>query len=67
MRVVLEPDPVDPGLCRDPDDLMLLGLVVPGRAEAFVTGDSALLVDRQYSHARIMSPRAFWEHNAHLE
>lgn len=59
--LILEPDAVDKGICRDPDDLMVLGLVVPGNADAIVTGDKDLLVIKAYKNARIMTPRAFWE------
>jgi putative PIN family toxin of toxin-antitoxin system len=60
---ILEPEPVDEGACRDPGDLMILGLVAPGNADAIVTGDHDLLVIGQYRQARIMSPRSFWESN----
>lgn len=64
---VLEPERVDPGVCRDPGDLMVLGLVAPGRAEAIVTGDNDLLVIEEFRQARILSPRGFWDHNAKPE
>ncbi|MFM8363898.1 MAG: putative toxin-antitoxin system toxin component, PIN family, partial [Verrucomicrobiota bacterium] len=50
-----------PGTCRDPDDLMVLGLVSPGSAQAIVTGDKDLLVLEQFKGTPIMTPRAFWE------
>lgn len=62
---VLEPETVDPGVCRDPGDLMVLGLVAPGRAEAIITGDNDLLVIGEFRQAQVLSPRAFWDHNAH--
>ena len=58
---MLEPEEVGEGVCRDPGDLMILGLVAPGKADAIVTGDNDLLVIREYKQARIMSPRTFWE------
>ena len=58
---ILEPDEVEKSVCRDPDDLMILGLVVPGHADAIVTGDKDLLVIKTYKQARIMTPRGFWE------
>jgi predicted nucleic acid-binding protein len=36
-------------------------LVVPGNADAIVTGDKDLLVIKSYKGARIMTPRGFWE------
>jgi putative PIN family toxin of toxin-antitoxin system len=58
---ILEPEEVEKAICRDPDDLMILGLVSPGNADAIVTGDKDLLVIKQYKSARIMTPRSFWE------
>ncbi len=60
---ILEPEEVKKGICRDPDDLMILGLVAPGDADAIVTGDKDLLIIKEYKKARIMSPRSFWESN----
>lgn len=60
---ILEPEEVKKRICRDPDDLMILGLVAPGNADAIVTGDKDLLILKEYKKARIMSPRSFWESN----
>jgi len=60
---ILNPEDVSPGTCRDPNDLMILGLVAPGHVEAIITGDKDLLVLKQYKTARIMTPRSFWESN----
>lgn len=58
-----EPDAVDEGTCRDPDDNAVLGLVPPSGAEAIISGDQDLLVIGQYKGAQILSPRQFWEQN----
>jgi putative PIN family toxin of toxin-antitoxin system len=55
------PEKLDPKLCRDPNDLMVLGLASPGDARAIVTGDKDLLVLGAFKGAPIMTPRAFWE------
>lgn len=60
---VLEPEAVAKGTCQDPNDLMILGLIGPGKADAIVTGDKDLLVVKRYKSTRIMSPRRFWEWN----
>jgi uncharacterized protein len=60
---ILEPEDVQKAVCRDPDDLMILGLVAPGNADAIVTGDKDLLGIKKYKEARIMTPRSFWESN----
>lgn len=61
--LILEPEVLEKDICRDPDDLMILGLVVPGKVEAVVTGDKDLLVIKKYRTAQIVSPRTFWESN----
>lgn len=60
---ILDPEDVQKSVCRDPDDLMVLGLVVPGKADAIVTGDKDLLVIKEYKRSRIMTPRSFWDSN----
>lgn len=55
------PEKLDPKTCRDPNDLMVLGLVAPGDAQAIVTGDKDLLVMESFKGASIMTPRAFWK------
>jgi putative PIN family toxin of toxin-antitoxin system len=60
---ILEPEHVDRSICRDPNDLMILGLVEPGEADAIITGDMNLLIIKKYKNARILSPRDFWESN----
>jgi len=57
---LVSPEKLDPKTCRDPNDLMVLGLVSPGDAKAMVTGDKDLLVLGRFKGASIMTPRAFW-------
>lgn len=49
------------GLCRDPADEMVLGLVVPGRVDVIVCGDKDLLVLKKFETARTVTPREFRE------
>ncbi|MFP4128342.1 MAG: putative toxin-antitoxin system toxin component, PIN family [Desulfonatronovibrio sp.] len=58
---ILMPLAVDPQSCRDPDDLMILGLVSPGNVEVVVTDDKDLLVLGSYKEVPIITPREFWE------
>jgi putative PIN family toxin of toxin-antitoxin system len=60
---LLEPAVVAKHICRDPDDVMLLGLAETGRADVIITGDKDLLVIESYATARILTPREFWERN----
>ena len=59
--LLLTPEAVPTDACRDPNGLMILGLVAPGKADVIVTGDQDLLVIKKYKNAHILSPRAFWE------
>jgi putative PIN family toxin of toxin-antitoxin system len=58
---LVKPEELDRKTCRDPNDLMVLGLVSPGEAEASVTGDKDLLVIGAFRGAAIITPRPFWE------
>jgi len=58
---VVEPIELSRNVCRDPDDLMVLGLVAPGVADIVVSGDQDLLVIGKFAGTRIVSPRDFWE------
>ncbi len=58
---ILDPDKVEKSICRDPGDLMVLGLVAPAKADVIITGDKDLLVLKKFGIARILSPRAFWD------
>lgn len=60
---LVKPEKLDSKTCRDPNDLMVLGLVSPGEAQAIVTGDKDLLVLSVFKGASIMTPRDFWELN----
>jgi len=58
---ILEPEDISRETCRDPNDLMILGLIAPGDIDAIITGDKDLLVLKKYGGARIISPRGFWD------
>lgn len=47
------------GVCRDPDDEVVLAAAVEGRADRIVTGDKDLLVLGEYEGIPIITPRAF--------
>jgi putative PIN family toxin of toxin-antitoxin system len=58
---IIEPTSVPRTICRDPDDVMLLGLAESGRADVIITGDKDLRVLKCHAAARILTPREFWE------
>ncbi|RME91018.1 MAG: putative toxin-antitoxin system toxin component, PIN family [Verrucomicrobia bacterium] len=59
---LVAPAPVSPEVCRDPDDLHVLGLAEAAQADCLVTGDQDLLVLGRHKGCLILSPRQFAEH-----
>ena len=53
-----EPPPV---VVRDPDDAVILGEALAGRADVLVSGDQDLLVLERVGALRILDPRGFWD------
>lgn len=58
--LVVEPEPVDRGACRDPKDLPVLGTTLAGRAKCLITGDEDLLVLGSFRGVAILRPADFW-------
>ena len=56
---VVVPVPLEPSVCRDADDVMVLGTAVAGEATCIITGDKDLLVLRQFGSVKILSPAEF--------
>ena len=56
---MIDPVPLPPDICRDPDDVKILGLAVSANANYIVTGDKDLLVLKEFQGIPILSPRAF--------
>jgi len=46
-------------VCRDPDDIKILGLAVASNADYIVTGDKDLLVLKRFQGIPIVNPRSF--------
>ncbi len=57
---IVEPEAVDPSVCRDRDDTLIIGTALEGDAEIIITGDDDLLDLKQYRKVKIMTPREFW-------
>ena len=49
--------PLDQTVCRDPDDDMVLGSALSGKADVIVTGDKDLLVLKSFRKIPILTPR----------
>ncbi len=47
------------GICRDPNDDMILECAVAANADVIISGDKDLLALDQYEGIRILTPRAF--------
>ena len=50
------------GVCRDPDDDIILLCASETEADFLVTGDNDLLVIKEYANTKILSPREFELH-----
>ena len=56
---MIDPVPLASDICRDPDDVKILGLAVAASANYIVTGDKDLLVLKEFQGIPILDPRAF--------
>lgn len=59
---VVEPAPLNPPVCRDPDDDVVLGTALAGACDYIVTGDKDLLVLERFREILILVPAEFWRH-----
>lgn len=59
---IVEPAIMDTTVCRDPDDISVIGTALNGKAKFIITGDEDLLVLGKYKEIEIITPREFW-HN----
>ena len=55
------PDEIDSSICRDENDLAILGTAKAARAKYIVSGDKDLLILKNYLDIAIVDPRAFWQ------
>ena len=53
------PAALDDTVCRDPDDDVVLGTALAGKADIILTGDEDPLVLKSYRGIRILSPRQY--------
>jgi len=56
---IVTPVPLARSLCRDPDDVKILGLAVAANVDCIVTGDKDLLILERFQGIPILTPRSF--------
>ncbi|MEK6692827.1 MAG: putative toxin-antitoxin system toxin component, PIN family [Nitrospirota bacterium] len=57
---IFKPEHVDTHICRDIDDVKIIGTAMSGKARFIITGDEDLLVLKKYGGLEIITPREFW-------
>ena len=55
------PAHIDRDICRDPEDLQVIGTCLSGGARYLISGDKDLLALGNYLETRILSPRDFYD------
>lgn len=58
---IVEPDPIKSSICKDKNDLPIIGTATKGTASCVVTGDADLLALKNYLGIDIITPREFWD------
>lgn len=58
---LVAPEALEPPVCRDRDDDVVLGTALAGACAAIVTGDQDLLVLDPFRDIRVLAPSAFWK------
>ena len=53
------PIPLAVDICRDPDDVKILGLAIAAHTDCIVTGDKDLLILKKFQGIPILTPRSF--------
>ena len=57
---IVKPERVEDSVCRDKEDLPVVGTATAGKAEYLITGDRELLRVKRYRDIRILELRQFW-------
>ena len=58
---VVVPEALEPPICRDGDDDVVLATARTGECDATVTGDQDLLVLNPFHGIRVLAPAGFWK------
>ncbi len=57
---VVIPEELHESVCRDKDDINIIGTALSGDARFIITGDEDLLDLEKYKNIEILTPREFW-------
>ena len=57
---IVKPERIEGSVCRDKEDLPVVGTATAGKAEYLITGDRELLRVKRYRDIRILELRQFW-------
>lgn len=57
---MVEPESLEESVCRDKEDVKIIGTAVKGNARFIITGDDDLLSLKRYGEIEIITPRKFW-------
>jgi len=58
---LVTPDPLDPPVCRDRDDDVVLATALAGECAAIITGDEDLSILNPFRGILVLAPSAFWK------
>jgi putative PIN family toxin of toxin-antitoxin system len=61
---LVKPDTLDPPVCRDRDDDVVLATALAGDCAAIITGDQDLLILNPFRGIQVLMPSAFWKWEA---
>lgn len=61
---IVNPQPLEAPVCRDPDDDWVLATALAGSCDCILTGDKDLLVLTAFAGIPIVAPGAFWRHES---
>ena len=59
--MLVVPDALEPPVCRDRDDDVVLATALAGGCAAIVSGDQDLLILDSFQDIRVLSPSTFWK------
>ena len=57
---IVHPEKIRESVCRDSDDIQIVGTALGGKVKFLITGDEDLLILKQYKSIEIVTPREFW-------